>query len=129
MRLPRIGVAISVVIILVVGAAFLTNIVPYRQIMEQNAAVEESRERLKSLEAENQRLEEHLLALDTPEELERLAREKLGYVRSGETAYVVVDPPFVPGEEKQEQDPVTEAGPDGVIDGFWEFLTGADLFS
>ena len=32
-------------------------------------------------------------ALNTDEEIEKLAREKLGYVRPGETAYVVLDPP------------------------------------
>ncbi|MPZ51966.1 MAG: hypothetical protein GEU79_04405 [Acidimicrobiia bacterium] len=129
MRIPRLGVILSVIVIVVVGAAFLTNIVPYRQIVEQKASVEEARNTLTDLEAENMRLEEHLLALNTPEELERLAREKLGYVRPGEIAYVVVDPPEVPGQVQTEVEETPEEEPEGVVDGFWEFLTGEDLFS
>ncbi len=128
MRIPRLGVLISVVTILVVGAAFLTNIVPYRQIVEQTRAVEEAQETLETLEAENRRLQEHLLVLDTPEELERLAREKLGYVRPGEIAYVVVDPPDLPDTRVHPDAGATET-PEGLLDQVWKFVTGGDLLS
>ncbi len=54
-------------------------------------------------------------------------REKLGYVRPGETAYVVLDPPGTPDEtETAPPAPVEEKT---WVDEVWEFLSGADLGS
>ena len=123
--LRRPGAALATILILLMGAAFLTQVVPYRQIVDTQRQVAAARAELAALETENAELAEDVAALQTPAEIEKLAREKLGYVRPGETAYVVLDPP---GEE--EVQPVeTPAPPEDKtwVESVWEFLTGADL--
>lgn len=114
-----------VLLFLVIGAAFLTQLIPYRQILDSNRQVESAREQLANLEDENRLLQADVEALETPEEIEKLAREKLGYARPGETAYVVLDP------AASEAAAVT-AIPDTVevertwVERIWDFLSGAD---
>ncbi|MGD2060329.1 MAG: septum formation initiator family protein [Acidimicrobiia bacterium] len=124
--LRRPGAAILTVLILLTGAAFLTQVVPYRQIIESGRQVDEARTRLAELTAENEALQADVEALGTDAEIERLAREKLGYVRPGETAYVVLDPPGTP-EESTEAPPAAVVEDKTWVDRLWEFLTGADL--
>ena len=45
---------------------------------------------LAKLESQNERLQERLLELNDPRELERIARACLGMVRPGETAFVTI---------------------------------------
>jgi cell division protein FtsB len=123
----RPGGLTAAALFLVIGAAFLTQVVPYRQIVDSRQQVEAAREHLERLTAENRRLETDVAALATDAEIERLAREKLGYVRPGETAYVVVDPPL------SAMDPVEAPPADEIedvrtwVDRIWDFLTGADV--
>lgn len=127
MRLRRSAVGLFTVALLVVGAAVVTNVVPYRQILEQRRAVETAAAQLEALEAENEVLVAQRDALETPMEIERLAREKLGYVRPGEVAYVVLEPPAAPTTtrpEPEEPPPVEDAS---LLETVWDFLTGADL--
>ncbi len=115
--------------ILLLGAAFLTQVVPYGQIVESREAVADAREQLAELEAENAQLTADVAALGTEAEIEKLAREKLGYVRPGETAYVVLDPPSV---DQPSVDPKPEAPAQDEstwVDKVWNFLTGADAES
>lgn len=118
----------ATLLILLMGAAFLTQVVPYGQIVDSQRQVDSARAELNALEAENTDLLADVEALQTDAEIERLAREKLGYVRPGETAYVVLDPP---GSEEEAAPP--EPAPEPVektwVDEIWEFLTGADLGS
>lgn len=111
---------------LLIGAAFLTQVVPYRQILDANQRVEDARQDLARLESENSRLQADVAALGTDAEIERLAREKLGYVRPGETAFVVVDPP--PSDDPEPEAPVEEEAEDmrTWVDKIWDFLSGAD---
>lgn len=126
--LRRPGIAIVTLLILLTGAVFLTQVVPYRQIVDSQHQVAEAQAELARLEANNAELAADVEALQTDSEIERLAREKLGYVRPGETAYVVLDPPG----STDETEPV-EPAPNPVektwVDKVWEFLTGADLGS
>jgi cell division protein FtsB len=119
-------VAVATLLFLLLGLAFLTQVVPYRQIMEANQNVERARERLAALEAENAELEADVEALETPTEIEKLAREKLGYVRPGETAYVVLDPPESE-VESTEPEPEPEEEPRTWVEKVWDFITGADI--
>jgi len=117
----------ATLLFLVLGAAFLTQIVPYRQILDSQRRVSAAREELTALEEENARLEADAAALRTEEEVEKLAREKLGYVRPGEIAYVVLDPPASdrpPGPPAEEAELPEERT---WVDMVWDFLTGADL--
>lgn len=126
--LRRPGAAIATLLILLMGAAFVTQVVPYNQIIESQRQVAEARAELDELEAQNERLQADVEALHTDSEVERLAREKLGYVRPGETAYVVLDPPGSADDTEPalpEPEPVEKTWVDEV----WEFLTGADIGS
>lgn len=117
---------VGALLILLLGAAFLTQVVPYGQIVDSRRAVAAAETQLAELLAENAALEADVAALGTDAEIEKLAREKLGYVRPGETAYVVLDPPR-PSQaapaETVEPAPVEEPT---WVDRIWDFLTGAD---
>lgn len=126
--LRRPGVAVATLLIILMGAVFLTQVVPYGQIVDSRNQVESARAELAALESENTTLRADVSALQTDAEIEKLAREKLGYVRPGETAYVVLDPPGADDGStplQAEPEPVDKTWVDHV----WEFLTGADLGS
>jgi cell division protein FtsB len=118
----------ATLLFLLMGAAFLTQVVPYRQIIDSQRQVNNARSQLATLEAENETLQADVDALGTPEEIEKLAREKLGYVRPGETSYVVLDPPAGrAGPRVEEPDPVIV--PKTWVDKVWAFISGGDLAS
>ena len=124
------GTLISVLLLILLGSAFLTQVVPYRQIVDSQRQVAEAQAHLDGLVAENDRLSADVAALETDAEIERLAREKLGYVRPGEVAYVVLDPSDV---EPSPEAIAPEAEPEPVdrtwVEAVWDFLTGADVES
>jgi cell division protein FtsB len=121
----RPGAAAVTFLFLLMGAAFLTQVVPYRQIIETQREVAAARAELEALESDNAELGADVAALQTDAEIERLAREKLGYVRPGEKAYVVLDPPgttdHVPAE------PAPAPLEKTWVERIWEFVSGADL--
>ena len=112
-------------ILLLAMAATLSGILPFRQILAQGRAVELSEDKLEALEAESARLDEAARLLETPDEVERIAREEFGYVREGEIAYVVVTTPSPPAstEELDEVELPRRHWWDPIVD----FLTGQDL--
>ena len=127
MKVKRPAVALFTLALLVVGVAVLTNVVPYRQIVDQSRQVEAAAAELEALKEENTMLTARRDALQTPVEIERLAREKLGYVRPGEVAYVVLEPPALPTSTTTpvvEEEPVQDST---LLSAVWDFLTGADL--
>lgn len=124
----RPGVALVTLLFLLLGAAFITQVVPYRQIIDSQRQVTAAQERLATLEEENAVLHADAAALNTDEEIEKLAREKLGYVRPGETAYVVLDPPGSSQSAAVEEE-VSTVDERTWVDRIWEFLSGGDLDS
>lgn len=123
----RPTMVLLVLLFLVIGAAFLTQLIPYRQIIDSNRQVSAARAELVALEADNEVLAADVAALETPEEIEKLAREKLGYARPGETAYVVLDPPL-------SASPTSRAEPEPALEDertwverVWDFLSGGDV--
>ena len=126
--LRRPGPALATLLFLLLGAAFLTQVVPYRQILDSNRQVDGARAHLAALEAENERLRADVDALNTPEEIEKLAREKLGYVRPGETSYVVLAPAeSEPPTPEPQPEPLPE--PKTWVDQVWDFISGGDIAS
>lgn len=126
MKLHRVALVSFTLTLLLVGLAVVTNVVPYRQIVEQKRQVAEAAAELAALQEENAILTARRDALQTPVEIERLAREKLGYVRPGEIAYVVLDPPESPTPTipAEEEEPVED---ESLLEEVWDFVTGADL--
>jgi cell division protein FtsB len=118
---------IGTLALILVGLALLTTVIPFRQILDQQARVDATEAELARVQIENIILEDEVGALNTPQEIERLAREKLGYVMPGETAFVVLEP-----EEGRAMAVSGEAGatPDETLPWYvalWNFFTGADL--
>lgn len=67
------------------------------ELSKKQDIVRRSQDELARLERENRELEEALAAAETPEFIEKTAREKLGLVKEGET--VVVLPKTKEGQE------------------------------
>lgn len=124
----RPGVALVTLLFLLLGAAFITQVVPYRQIIDSQRQVTAAQARLANLEEDNAALQADAAALNTDEEIEKLAREKLGYVRPGETAYVVLDPPGSNQPQGAEEE-LLVVDDRTWVDRIWDFLTGEDLDS
>jgi len=125
----RPGAALATLLFLVMGAACLTQLVPYRQILDSSRQVSSARAQLAALEVDNELLAADIAALETDEEVEKLAREKLGYVRPGETAYVVLDPPEELTRPQPETDDLVIPEERTWVDMIWDFVTGSDLDS
>ncbi len=130
----RRSLSTPVLAVLLLGAlaAVLTYVFPFRQIIAQQRAVAQAEESLAVLRSENDRLEAEVAALQTPTEVERMAREQFGLVMPGEVAYVVVSPPdeFLERDQTQvaaePEDPAARVLPPWAQKA-WDFLTGRDL--
>jgi len=96
-RLRRIGRALGVV---GGGAAFVgvlaIGLFPTQTFLQQRAATAEIEQRLEVLRAQNEAFEQRIAALQTEEEIERLAREQYNLAFPGEEAYAVLPAPLPP---------------------------------
>ena len=124
-RFSRSAMFMGGLALVVAGIAAVTAVIPFRQILEQQARVESLSDELTRINLENELLSAEAVALNTPGEIERLARENLGYVMPGETAYVVLEPESAltsttPGPAVSELDVPWYLA-------IWNFFTGADL--
>ncbi|MCB2224145.1 MAG: septum formation initiator family protein [Actinobacteria bacterium] len=116
-------VVLLLAVVLVLGGIF-----PFRQLIAANREVDDAEQRLELIQEETAALADRVAALQTPEEVERLAREQFGLVMPGEVGYVVVTPPW---EEDQPSSPVEPAAREpeerAWWQSVWDFLTGRDL--
>lgn len=80
----------ALVVLIAASAVMLTG--PLRTYLAADARVETLERQLTALERENRQLAERRDDLRDPETVELLARERLGLVRPGETAFAVVPP-------------------------------------
>ncbi len=106
-------------------AIVLAGVFPFRQLIAQERLVDNTREQLDALVAGNQSLREEIDAVQSPSELERIAREQYGMAEPGETTYVVE----LEGGPTLDGVVVAEQGFDSrsLLERFWDFLTGRDL--
>jgi cell division protein FtsL len=81
----RAAVLITLVLILAVMA-----VSPVRLYLDQRHQIDRLRQQTAALVKDNQSLQQQMDRLRDPAYLERMARECLGMVRPGETAFVVV---------------------------------------
>jgi cell division protein FtsB len=140
-RKPLLFIAPAAV--LVVLLALATNVLPIRQIVAQRQELAATEARLDELVAENDTLAAHVDALETPVEIERIAREELGYIRPGEQPFVVIDPSAGTNGfdgaarsvaesagaariQAQASEPVAPGG-GNIFTRVWDFLTGKDM--
>ena len=69
---------------------------PTRSFLDQRATTNQTEHRLAVLQQQNRDLAAQMQALNTPAEIERLAREQYNLVRPGEEAYSVLPSPLPP---------------------------------
>ncbi len=111
-------------LLLVALAVTLAGIFPFRQILSQERAVSFTEQKLQVLEQENARLDTEIERLQSPIEIERLARERFGLVRPGEVGFVVDwQPPPEPPPEPELPPPDDRAW----YQRMWDFLSGRDF--
>ena len=127
-RRSRFGTAMFVT--LVVALVFVaTGVLPVRDFVERENAVNAATEELAEIIAVNEVLSDDVNALYSEEDVERIAREQYGFVRPGEVGYVAVFPeepetaPAVAEPEIAVHDDRT------VLQMMWDFITGNDLTS
>lgn len=77
-----------IMLVVLIGAAFVL-FFPARQLVQQRQRIGSLEHRLVQLRASNERLSQDVERLERPDELEVLARERLGLVKPGERAYFI----------------------------------------
>ena len=82
---------LAVVVALVVGMFLLG--FPLRTYVEQRASLAHARQTVVRLASDNRALHAQAAQLQTPAEIERLARERYGLVRPGQEEYAILPAP------------------------------------
>jgi cell division protein FtsB len=115
------------IVLLVALGLVATGVLPVRDFLERENAVNAANEQLAEIEAANALLQDDVNALYSEEEVERIAREQYGFVLEGEVGYVAVlpDDPLadvtpVPTEPVVQDDR-------SMLQMIWDFITGNDL--
>ncbi len=88
----RLAGAIVTLAVLVALLAILF-VLPVQTWMQQRDDLQSRRRELDMVRQANATLEAEIAQLQTPQGIERAAREQLGYVRRGERQYTIVDTP------------------------------------
>jgi cell division protein FtsB len=125
-RRSRLGTAAFIVLLIALGLV-ATGVLPVRDFLERENAVNEANEQLAEVAAVNTLLAEDVDALYSEQEVERIAREQYGFVRPGEVGYVAVLPDK-PDAEVATFEPEPVAPDERTIPQMiWDFITGNDL--
>ena len=98
-RRRRAVVKLSLVALVLVGFLFVF-VYPTRTFLQQRNQTNAAEQHLQILKQQTQNLKDETKKLSGNAEIERLARERFGLVRPGETSYVIVPTPtttVVPG--------------------------------
>lgn len=105
-----------------------SGVLPIQQYLGRENQVNAALADLAVVETRNAELAADVDALQTEQEIERVAREQYGFVREGEIGYVVITPdaddPVV--STPAPVVPVPEEHP-GFLTRIWQFLTGDDV--
>jgi cell division protein FtsB len=91
-RRRRTTVKLSLVALVLVGFLFVF-VYPTRTFLQQRDQTNSAQQRLELLRRQTKRLQQETKKLKGNAEVERLARERFGLVRPGETPYVIVPTP------------------------------------
>ncbi len=77
-------------------SALVIGVFPTRSLLAQRSAIDRAEHQLSVLEQGNAELEARVDQLNTPEAIERLAREQYNLVRPGEEPFAILPPPVPP---------------------------------
>ncbi len=72
-----------------VGLLLASYVTPLQEIFESRAEIPALEQRLHETQVNNAAQERLIRELDTPEGIERAARERYGMIRPGETVYII----------------------------------------
>jgi hypothetical protein len=104
-----------------------SGVLPLQQYFEREIQVTDAQARLDAVEAQNGTIASDVDALQSDQEIERVAREQYGFVRPGEVGYVVIVPDGS-NIEAQPPSPVDiETSSPGFFERVWRYLTGDDI--
>jgi cell division protein FtsB len=92
-RRRRILVAVWTSAVVVAAGLLLLLVLPTRAWLGQRSDIASAQQKLSVIDAENAKLEARLKALQTPEEIERVAREQYNLAADGEQVFSVLPPP------------------------------------
>jgi cell division protein FtsB len=87
----RLWMGLVVTLVLVGGV--LVSWFPARQVLDQRRETAQAERRIAELDAEVGALGERAAALERPEEIARLARDRLDLVEPGQESYRIIFPP------------------------------------
>jgi len=122
----RLGTAMFIVLLVALGLV-ATGVLPVRDFLGRESAVNAARDELASITEENTRLNEDVNALYSQAEIERIAREQYGFVRPGEIGYVAVLPDRpVADTNGATAEPVAHDDR-SLLQMIWDFITGNDI--
>lgn len=95
--------------LLAVGAAISAFLVffPAKQLIGEHLRVTRLEARLQALKAENDQIQAQVKRLQDPAELELIARERLGLVKPGERAYLLVPQETAKPQAPKKVEPAT----------------------
>lgn len=119
MKLRKVWPVLLVVVL--IGVLFVA-VFPTRTWLAQRKESSTATEQLHVLTAENVRLEKRVTALQSDDEIERLAREQYNLVKPGEEAYALL--PGQPLAEPEPSAPVAAKHERSLGGKVWHFLTG-----
>ena len=88
MRLTFHGTLLGIILLLLAMMAMG----PARQLWAEHQQIRSDEATLAAGSAEAARLTARIQAMQDPKHVEQLARDQLGYVRPGETSYIIVHP-------------------------------------
>jgi cell division protein FtsB len=115
------------IVLLVALGLVATGVLPVRDFLERENAVNAARDQLDEITAENGLLAADVSALDSQEEVERIAREQLGFVRPGEVGYVAILPDDPAAEAVVADTEPAVHDERSMLQMIWDFITGNDL--
>lgn len=122
----RLGTAMFIVLLVALGL-FATGVLPVRDFLERENAVNAANEQLAEITAANALLADDVEALYSEEEVERIAREQYGFVRPGEVGYVVVLPDDLAADVAAVEPEPVVSDDRSILQMIWDFITGNDL--
>lgn len=93
-RRAAVGLVVSVALV----GFLLVGVFPTRDWLAQRDQTATQRAELDALEDDQRRLEQRIARLQTPEEVERIAREEYGMTRPGERPFRILPPAVAPVE-------------------------------
>ena len=113
---------------LIVVALLVSSLYPARTLVSKRHRVEALRNESAALDRKIAELRQRRDALQTDEEVERIAREELGMIRPGETAFALVPPKQAPRAGTVAA-PIPESPPaEGAFGRWWSAFTRSFRF-